>query len=260
MTSENNLEQIILEKKIRDAQRGDPDSMRELGDHYLGVSNHEKGTEAYRTGIEWYERAAWCNDVEAAKRVMEITGKKAGPPNFLKQEFAWSMLMIVLWIVIVYFVFVFKAHVTGVFLLSAGTMSLFRIMSAIFQQNEAMNSKHYKKLKEFMKSAELKVLFVPFSLILTYSSLIVGFVLTFRSHGGAFALIIKTTAFIVALIIVSLDFLRLIRVKWKHVKHSDNVTRTAEEFETTRLNVELTSFYIKATACFIAIALIARFI
>lgn len=262
----NNLETVNEQEKahlktlIRDAQRGDPYSMRMLGDYYLGISNSEKKAEAYRTGIEWYERAAWCSDIDAAKRVIELTGAKTSPPNFLKQLLLTTMLMLVLWFIMaVKLLFSNETNAFGMFLLAIGIYEMITVMNSTFQINETINSKHYKHWNEFMRNKELQVLSWSFMLVSTYSLLISGFVLTIwnSDHERVLVLIAKTIVFIAALTFVSLDFLRLVRVKWKYAEHNDNITRTADEFETTRLKVEVTFFLLKATACFSAVILVA---
>ncbi len=145
MTSENNLEQAILEKKIRDAQRGDPDSMRELGDHYLGVSNYEKGTEAYRTGIEWYERAAACNNYEAMLKIEELTGERAERFSHTGFDIGAFVATLLFFLVFSNFAVKHNIHLVSVFLILASCLNLVMIMRGIYCYNEIINDPAFAK-------------------------------------------------------------------------------------------------------------------
>lgn len=246
-----------LNEVIKKAQSGDSKSMKALGDYYVAVANTKDGTiEDKRLGIEWYERAAACNNYEAMLIIEELTGEKANRFSYSGFDIGVFIATVLCFLVFSNLAVKHNIHLLSVFLILASCLNLVMIMRGIYCYNEIIND---PDLAKWFFSRKFVSIYMLVSEYLSVLALVAGFTLAIWGwdHDRIGILIIKILILVICLLLVSKEFSRIVKAKWKFIEHKPHINKIANDFGASRIQVELVLFSLKLLGCIIIVLLSA---
>lgn len=239
----------MLNEIIRSAQMGNSQSMEELGDYYILASKNDKGTESYGVGIEWYERAAGCNNHLASLKLEELTGEKYIYADYLSHYIVEFLITLICFFVLTNLAIRYSIHFVSIFLILVSCVGFERLMRGIYYDNEFRNDSVLKRYYVWGRGFER--FFVIAGASICFVALIIGFVIAIWNwdHNNAFIMVAKTSILVLCFGMTAKSFRNLIKTKWKFSEHKPHVSRIANELGASRLQVELVLFYLGTLAC-----------
>lgn len=247
-----------VQELLRNAQNGDALSMEELGDYYISLAGNDGTAGAFRIGIEWYERAARCNNYQAGLKIGELTGKRFVYSDYLSFDVASFLILVICFFPLAFWAAKNKVNPVSIFLILSCGFGFAKLMRTIYSDNENRND---AVLRKWYFNSKGSGVITTISIWLGIIMLVTGYILAIWKwdHTRPVILIVKVLILVVSIGLTAKRFRTLIRTKWKYTDHTAYITKIADELEISRLRAEEIVFIIKTIAN-IAIVILLSFL